>query len=111
MNKDMMSKMNITNIANIINITKSKMVMKRKLVMAMLLLLLTSCATYNSGFSCGDAKGVACTPMEKVDWLISSGEIERYVSKKQNCRGRRCRNAVSLGDNDLQAALSGKGRK
>ena len=102
MNKDMMSKMNIT---------KSKMVIKRKLLMVLLLPLLTSCSTYNSGFSCGDAKGVACTPMEKVDQLISSGEIERYVSKKQNCRGRRCRNTVSIGDNDLQAALSGKGRK
>ena len=102
MNKDMMSKMNIT---------KSKMVIKRKLLMVLLLPLLTSCSTYNSGFSCGDAKGVTCTPMEKVDRLISSGEIERYVSKKQNCRGRRCRNAVGLGDNDLQAALSAKGRK
>lgn len=66
--------------------------MFKKLVVTLLLLpFLTSCATYNSGFGCGDAKGVPCTPMERVDLLISNGEIEHYVSGKKRCRGRACR--------------------
>ena len=63
---------------------------KGKLLIAMLLPLLTSCAAYNSGFSCGDARGVACISMERVDQLISSGEIETYTRAKKKCRGRAC---------------------
>ena len=52
-------------------------------IIAMLLScsFLTSCSTYSSGFGCGDARGVRCTPMEQVDLLISNGEIEKYTTK------------------------------
>lgn len=74
------------------NITKNNKGLKRKPLIAIisLLPLLTGCATYSSGFTCGDAKGVACTPMEKVDQLISSGEIDAVLAKKKRCRGRSC---------------------
>lgn len=72
------------------NIAKNNMGLKRKLLIAMLLPLLTSCAAYSSGFTCGDARGVACTSMERVDQLISSGEIETYARAKKKCRGRAC---------------------
>ena len=88
--------------------TKSNTRLKIKPLIAMILLLplLTSCATYSSGFTCGDAKGVACTPMEKVDQLISSGEIDAALAKKKKCRGRHC-SAEQNGD-VLRKALSAK---
>ena len=90
------------------NIARNKKGIKGKLLIAILLPLLTSCATYNSGFSCGDARGVACTPMEKVDQLISSGEIEAYTARKKKCRGRACKSSAKR--DDLQTALSGSKR-
>ena len=87
------------------NIEKNKIGIKKKLLTMMLIsTLLSSCSTYSSGFTCGDAKGVACTPMERVDQLISSGEIESYVNKKKKCRGRACRNIDKT--DELKRALS-----
>lgn len=54
-------------------------------------LVLQGCAGYRSGFSCGDAAGATCAPMDEVDHLISSGEIERVVGV--NCRGGKCQNS------------------
>jgi len=45
------------------------------------MMLLSSCSSYKSSFSCGDAAGVHCTSMDCVDRLISSGEIEQYHNK------------------------------
>jgi hypothetical protein len=85
------------------NITNNRASLKSKLAIALLPILLTSCATYKSGFTCGDARGVPCTMMEQVDQLISSGEIESYTARKKNCRGRSCK---STGQQDaLQSAL------
>lgn len=86
------------------NIAKNNKGLKGKLLIAIVLPLLTSCSTYSSGFACGDAKGVACTPMERIDQLISSGEIEAYVDKKKKCRGKTCRNIEK--SDDLQRVLS-----
>ena len=72
------------------NIEKNKIGLKGKLTIAILLPLLTSCATYNSSFSCGDARGANCMSMDRVDRMIASGEIENLHSKKKNCRGRKC---------------------
>ena len=69
--------------------TTSKWI-KRKLAMALLLPVLTSCATYNSSFSCGDARGANCMSMDRVDKMIANGEIENFTDKK-NCRGRKCK--------------------
>ena len=70
--------------------TTSKWI-KRKLAMALLLPVLTSCATYNSSFSCGDARGANCMSMDRVDKMIANGEIENFTDKKKNCRVRKCK--------------------
>ena len=70
--------------------TTSKWI-KRKLAMALLLPVLTSCATYNSSFSCGDARGANCMSMDRVDKMIANGEIENFTDKKKNCRGLKCK--------------------
>lgn len=73
------------------NIAKNDMGTKRKLVIAMLLPLLTSCATYKSEFSCGDAKGASCRSMDNVGLMIKSGEIDRFTdASRKKCRGRKC---------------------
>jgi len=82
---------------------KIKLFLNEKLAILMLPILLTSCSTYKGDFGCGGATGVPCTMMERVDRLISSGEIESYVDRKKNCRGRFCK---STGQQDvLQSAL------
>lgn len=48
-----------------------------------MLLNLTACATYKSSFNCGDSKGVYCAPMDRVDQMINSGEIERFNEQRQ----------------------------
>jgi hypothetical protein len=73
------------------NIEKNKIGLKGKLIIAILLTLLTSCATYNSSFSCGDARGANCMSMDRVDRMIANGEIENFTDKKKNCRGRKCK--------------------
>ena len=73
------------------NIEKNKIGLKGKLTIAILLPLLTSCATYNSSFSCGDARGANCMSMDRVDRMIANGEIENFTDKKKNCRGRKCK--------------------
>jgi|JI7StandDraft_1071085.scaffolds.fasta_scaffold01086_17 hypothetical protein len=59
--------------------------------LAMLLVLVSGCSSYSSNFSCGDSKGATCMSMDKVDSLISSGEIELYTENSRKCRGRKCR--------------------
>jgi len=39
---------------------------------------ISSCATYKSSFSCGDAEGASCISMDRVDLMIQNGEIERF---------------------------------
>lgn len=81
------------------NLEKNKIGLKGKLAIAVLLPLLTSCATYSSSFSCGDARGANCTSMDKVDAMIASGEIERFNEEKKTCRGRKCKaSPVKQGD-------------
>ena len=48
-----------------------------------LLLNLTACATYKSSFKCGDSKRGYCAPMDRVDQMIDSGEIERFNEQRQ----------------------------
>ena len=50
---------------------------------SLMLLNLASCATYKSSFNCGDSKGVYCAPMDRVDQMINSGEIERFNEQRQ----------------------------
>lgn len=54
--------------------------------------MVSGCSTYNSSFGCGDAKGASCMPIDKVDRLIASGEIETYTKEDRGgkCRGRNC---------------------
>ncbi|MDC0864347.1 hypothetical protein OAP56_00125 [Rickettsiaceae bacterium] len=53
------------------------------LIITTMLLNLTACATYKSSFNCGDSKGVYCAPMDRVDQMINSGEIERFNEQRQ----------------------------
>jgi len=84
------------------SITTIKKEIKGKLMMAILLPLLNSCATYSSSFSCGDARGANCTSMDKVDAMIASGEIERFNEEKKTCRGRKCKTGSKQGDGVIE---------
>ena len=55
----------------------------KTLIITIMLLNLTACATYKSSFNCGDSKGVYCAPMDRVDQMINSGEIERFNEQRQ----------------------------
>jgi hypothetical protein len=65
-----------------------------------LLLNLAGCSTYGSSFGCGDASGVKCMPMDKVDRLIASGEIEEYT-KVPECKGFRCKRSKVVREREL----------
>ena len=65
-----------------IRVTKlSKLI--RIIASTILIVNLTGCATYKSSFNCGDSKGVYCAPMDRVDQMINSGEIERFNEQSQ----------------------------
>lgn len=49
-----------------------------------LLILLSSCVSYKSTFGCPDANGARCMPIDKIDKMITSGEIERFSEANQN---------------------------
>ena len=44
----------------------------------------SSCSTYKSSFTCGNARGVECASMDRVDYMIQNGEIERFNEERQN---------------------------
>ncbi len=80
------------------------------LALAMLAsLFLSGCSTYNTKFACGDARGANCMSMDRVDRMISNGQIEEYTQQKQKCRGRKCkaqRNSNVFGEEELQTRQS-----
>lgn len=70
---------------------------------------ISGCSTYGSSFGCGNSKGATCMPMDKVDRLIKSGEIERYTkTKNAKCRGRNCskKNDSKILIDDVLPAIS-----
>lgn len=89
---------------------------KQLILITLLISSLSGCSTYKNGFSCGDAKGANCMSMDRVDRMISSGEIElfnenvRDTSKK--CRGKKCyaknsQTSIKLADEEpMQAYYS-----
>lgn len=74
---------------------------------AVLILVLSGCSTYRSGFSCGEAKGANCLSMDKVDGLISSVEIERFNDSRNlsKCKGSKCKKHVVGGSNQEEMLL------
>ena len=46
--------------------------------MLLSIVILSSCASYKTSFSCGDAEGASCISMDRVDLMIQNGEIERF---------------------------------
>ena len=65
-------------------------------MMLVTLFLISGCSSYGSSFSCGDSRGANCMPMDRVDKLIASGEIERFTNEKTaNCKGFSCKNKAS----------------
>lgn len=67
---------------------------KQLILITLLISSLSGCATYKNGFSCGDAKGANCMSMDRVDRMISSGEIELFNESvrdnSKKCRGKKC---------------------
>jgi hypothetical protein len=59
---------------------------------SVVLLTLSGCATYNSSFNCGDAKGAYCASMDYVDRIINSGEIENFNEQRLKQRHKRVNN-------------------
>lgn len=58
----------------------------RIIITSILSLALSGCGTYRSSFNCGDSKGAYCASMDRVDQMISSGEIERFNEQRQKKR-------------------------
>jgi hypothetical protein len=86
---------------------------KRRVILSAIVacFCLSSCNSYRSGFSCGDAIGAVCMPMDQVDALISSGEIEQVTEIKSACRGGKCaiKNQPMLKrDDGFKTIFSGK---
>lgn len=67
------------------NLLNNNIRINSKLIM-LLLFSLTSCASYKSSFNCGDSKGAYCAPMDAVDQMINSGEIERFNEQRQKAQ-------------------------
>lgn len=65
---------------------------KRKAIIVMMTTILSGCSSsYKSSFGCGDARGANCMPMDTIDRMIQSGEIEQIeLAAANNCRGRSC---------------------
>lgn len=64
---------------------------------------LVGCKTYSSSFACGDAKGAKCVSMDRVDRMITSGEIERF-NEERNCSGGGCK-YKNKRDKELSASM------
>lgn len=58
-------------------------------------LLLSSCSTYSTKFSCADSRGLPCEMLRSVDKKIDSGEIDKVY--KADCKGSKC-TALALQD-------------
>jgi hypothetical protein len=79
---------------------------KNKLLLVLVLGLaasLSGCASspYRSEFICSDSRGAACMPMDRVDKLIASGEIELFTKDVKKCRGRACKNKMNHQSDEL----------
>lgn len=80
------------------------------LIVTVLALALSGCSTYGSSFSCGDAKGAECRSMDRIDRLISSGEIETFTNptiKATACRSGRCQHDRLALQPNLPQAVEG----
>lgn len=62
----------------------SQQSMWQLITITLLVFGISSCSTYKSSFTCGNARGVECTSMDRVDYMIQSGEIERFNEEQQN---------------------------
>ncbi|MBP7189649.1 MAG: hypothetical protein KA998_00165 [Rickettsiaceae bacterium] len=51
---------------------------------------MTACSSYHSSFSCPEARGGRCLPIDKIDSLISSGEIEEIIGIDDECFKGKC---------------------
>jgi hypothetical protein len=64
-----------------------------RLALICMLFFITNCSSvYNSKFTCRDAKGMHCVMINKVDKLITSGEIEEIYQDECNkkCSNNKC---------------------
>ena len=76
-----------------------------KIAIIAVLLSTSGCATYKSSFSCSDAKGATCMPMDRVDRMIKSGEIEVY-NKQLNAKNKLSKTSKQqIGKNNADAPM------
>ncbi|WPY01743.1 hypothetical protein Trichorick_01661 (plasmid) [Candidatus Trichorickettsia mobilis] len=69
---------------------------KSKIASVLILMIcLSSCAVYSTGFNCADSKGARCVMLSEVDRRVDSGEIETvYLDKK--CKGKACNKEILI---------------
>jgi hypothetical protein len=69
---------------------KYKLLAFRLIALSSLSIILSSCATYATGFNCSGGRGANCVMLSEVDQKVTSGEIETvYFNKK--CKSGRCK--------------------
>lgn len=88
------------------NMNEDKLMLRyprKKLLIGKIFLLvivqsyMSACSSYHSSFSCPEARGGRCLPIDKIDSLISSGEIEKVVGigdeyfRGKCSSGRKCK--------------------
>ncbi|WP_425363581.1 hypothetical protein [Candidatus Tisiphia endosymbiont of Hybos culiciformis] len=61
------------------------------ILLVSMLFSLSGCGVYGSSFTCRDASGLDCLPLNIVDQKINSGEIvEVELKERTKCKGRNC---------------------
>lgn len=70
------------------------------IMLAAVVVLLSSCTGYKSSFGCPSSKGANCMPMDMVDSMISNGQIEEFNEKykKKHCNKNSCYHNVKNGN-------------
>ena len=68
--------------------------------MLLSIVILSSCASYKTSFSCGDAEGASCISMDRVDLMIQNGEIERFNEQTLKDREKPSKKDISKNNQD-----------
>ena len=69
-------------------------------IMLLSIVILSSCASYKTSFSCGDAEGASCISMDRVDLMIQNGEIERFNEQTLKDNAKPSKKEISKNNQD-----------